>query len=591
MSDFLFSRKRLQLKKIEREIQSIYITSNSPKVREFHGNWGSFGISKNLYNGFDVYENDEYIVGVIGGPILMFQSNTFLDEADSCEGTIAIFKRWLSSEIKWDEDLSGPFAIIFINKQIEEVTCVTDLMSFIPVYALNDSVSCMFSTHVDILANTSNQCHNIDKISQLDFILNGTVTYPYTFYKKINQIQPASIHKLPNHSTEIQINSYWIPKEVKSELNLNELATKTREGLEAYINQVTSQSTNIAQFISGGEDSRVLSSLLQNITRDGFIFLDQMNREGRTAQKVADIYGAKLKISTRSELHYLNIIKDCSLLIGSGSQYLHAHTYGFHESCNFNSYSAIFGGLFSDALLKGARIKRKKRTGKLPFIPELKDEEFTNDELIENSLFCSKSLEKISERRKNHLKYIQTFRNESAEEWFELWPSSMNVNIPNLSANRRLFRSYEPFMSKDIVKIAAVTPQKWKLNRILFHKMSKPLLKPTKWLMHGDGWYPYYSWVSKSIFYPIIYTSRKVSKKLKIQKGNQGPWVEWSNLVQKKEFTYSADKYHSGMEILLHLSKINEVTKVIKDSELTPLQKVNFLQTLIFNVENIRVKK
>src|SRR5699024_2154551 len=135
------------------------------------------------------------------------------------------------------------------------------------------------------------------------------------------------------------------------------------------------------------------------------------------------------------------------------------------------------------------------------------------------------------------------FRSESAEEWFELWPSSMNMNIPNLHANRRLFRSYEPFMSNEVVKISATIPQKWKLNRRIFHKMAKPLLEPTKWIQHGDGWYPYFSWPFKSIVYAFMRINRKVGKVVGFNKGNQGPWGEWKTVTSDKEWHNSVKEY------------------------------------------------
>lgn len=42
--------------------------------------------------------------------------------------------------------------------------------------------------------------------------------------------------------------------------------------------------------------------------------------------------------------------------------------------------------------------------------------------------------------------------------WFVLWPASMRTTMPNFHSTRRLFRSYEPFLSHESVKTAACTP-------------------------------------------------------------------------------------------------------------------------------------
>src|SRR5699024_4125020 len=376
MSDFIYSRYKVKPKRITKEIQTIY-KEESPSVHEFHGNWGSLGVSRNLYSGFNPYENDEYIVVVIGGPILMFRDNSFLNAKDSSEATFSIFRRWKIGSMKWDKDLNGPFVVLIVNKKTSEITCITDLMSFIPVYSFKLSKEFMLSTHVDALAKISAQHDKFDEISEVDFILHGIVTYPYTLYKSIFQVAPASEHKNLNDSNGLKSNNYWIPKESREYSSINKTAIQLRKGIKDYINKITSNTSNIAQFISGGEDSRALSALLQNRSRGAYMFLDRMNREGETAQKVADVYGANFKLAIRDKLHYLNILPSCSDLVGSGSQYHHAHTYGFHKDCNLQSYSAVFGGLFSDALLKGARIKRVRRSGKLPFVPEIKRKSYS----------------------------------------------------------------------------------------------------------------------------------------------------------------------------------------------------------------------
>src|SRR5699024_1716217 len=108
MSDFIYSKKKIEESKLIKEIKAIY-HQDSPIVEEFHGDWGSLAVSKNLYNGFQSYESNdhifffmfksyEYIViicVVISAPILCFQENSFLYKQWSNYGTQAIYRRWL----------------------------------------------------------------------------------------------------------------------------------------------------------------------------------------------------------------------------------------------------------------------------------------------------------------------------------------------------------------------------------------------------------------------------------------------------------------------------------------------------------------
>lgn len=580
MSDFIYSKRPIKMGTLTKKIQEIY-HQDRPSVEEFHGEWGSLAVSQNLYNGFQPYETAEHICVVVGGPLLCFRDNTFLMSGANVTGTRAVYNRWLDGVMEWDEDLSGPFAVLIINKNTSEIVCITDLMSFIPVYTYQDSTSIMLATHVDVLASVSGQRANSDVISKVDFILHGVVTFPYTMYTALRQIKPGSVHFVTNSPTEFQSKTYWLPEEKNMYQSVDQAAEDLRNGMQNYVNGITNGMSRIAQFISGGEDSRTTSGLLpRDQDRDAFIFLDHMNREGKVAEKAAHAYGANFKLATRGKLHYLEILPPSADMVGNGSQYFHAHTYGFHKSCKLDEYSAVFGGLFSDVPLKGACIKKFGGSGRFPFLPHIQRYDYSVERPIQNSVFKPELLVELTKRRQAHLEYIRRFRKKSAEEWFQLWPISMNFNIPNLHANRRLFRSYEPFMAKDVLKISATVPQKWKLNRRLFQKAVKPLLKPTKWLFHSDGRLPYYPWHVNTFIQLVNWIYRDIGTKTGLIKGNQGPWTEWEVVMNSPEWQREIDNYSNGMEELYSVLNENNIEKLFGGNDLNYVQKINLMQML-----------
>lgn len=578
MSDFIYSQSRLTKGDLTKEIQGIY-HQDKPPVSEFHGDWGSLAVSRNVYSGFQPYETSDHVCIVLGGPVLCFQTNEFLMSDDDTAGTKAVYNKWLENNIQWDEDLSGPFVVLIVDKKSCSVVCVTDLMSFIPVYIYKDSTNIMLATHIDALARVSGQYEKKDIVSQVDFILHGVVTFPFTTYSNLKQLEPASAHNFQCQEQKLYSEAYWMPKESIRYTSIDEAAHDLRNGLQNYIRSITNDMDHIAQFISGGEDSRLISALLpKDAQRDAFIFLDGMNREGKVAKKAAEAYGAEFNLATRSKTFYLDILLECADLVGSGSQYFHVHTYRFQKSCQLDEYSAVFGGLFSDALLKGSRIKKIRGTGRFPFLPQIKMKDHSIAKEIESNVFDKDILSELTKRRQQHLEYVKRFRAESAEEWFELWPSSMNMNIPNLHGNRRLFRSYEPFMAKEIVKISATVPQSWKLNRRLFHKAAKPHFKHTKWLLHAKGQFPYYPWYVNITPQFISWFIQRVSHRTGITKGNQGPWCDWKDVLESNEWKKLMEEYSEG------LRKLGEATEV-KDAKdffwkLNNIQKINLMQVL-----------
>lgn len=68
--------------------------------------------SRNTYRGFDPIENEQHVCVVIGGPVLMFRDNAFLNSKDSSVGTEAILQRYLDGKLVFHADLNGPFIFV-----------------------------------------------------------------------------------------------------------------------------------------------------------------------------------------------------------------------------------------------------------------------------------------------------------------------------------------------------------------------------------------------------------------------------------------------------------------------------------------------
>lgn len=594
MSDFLFSRSSVDKTRLSEAIRNIY-QEDAPEIKEFHGSWGSLAVSRNLYGGFETYEDDQHISVVIGGPLLCFQSNSFLTEKDPTAGTRAILERWKLGKMQWDEDLSGAFVFLVVNKENRQVTCVTDLLSFIPVYAYQEGEELLLGTHTDSLAMVSGQESVLDIVSEVDFILFGAVTFPYTPYKRLRQLFPASVHfssqmgisgKIEKDSSGnsktglgkniLDSEPYWQPVETKTYDSRAKAGRELREALQNYLLAVTEGMDHCAQFLSGGEDSRVVAALLpRRLKRDAFIFLDHRNREGRIARKAADIYGLNFKLMARSKTMYLEILPAAASLVGSGSSYTNVHTYGFHKSAGLQEYPAVFGGLMADALLKGSHMTKMPRHPH-SLLPEQKDVHYTKRTPVHSEFFTKEVLQELNRRRREHLELVRQIRSESAEEWFELWPMSMNSNSSNLHGNRRLFRTYEPFTAKEVVKISAAVPQAWKLNRRLFHSMAQPLLRDSKWLLHGDGRFPYLPHYINRPALLGVRLVRKISKKINPGPAHQSSWADYKSLHQSEEWFKAIRKREKGFDSLEQVNPEKGILEVYEG--LKELQKMRLLQ-------------
>lgn len=565
---------------LTKHIHSIY-REDCPQVFEFHGNWGSLAVSRNLHMGFDPLETENHICIVIGGPVLKFTSNRFLAGEDRVYGTRELLKRWsIGQTIRWDEDLSGPFVWLKLDKKKRQLEVVTDLMSFIPVYQSGQSHTKVIGTHVDMVARVA-ECEDVqDPVSLADFVLHSVVTYPHTLYPGIKQISPASLHHWAlADGVTYQTQAYWLPRAESRYQSLDEAADDLRAGMQSYVNAVCEEMDRVAIFLSGGEDSRtVLGMVPRTCERDAVIFLDVMNREGRVAQAAARAYGAHFKMYPRGKLWYFDMLPACSDLVGRSAQYKHVHSYGFLKLAKLNGYRAVFGGFLSDTLVKAYHVRRKYVFNRFPFLPYLKAKDQKKRSLDKVSIVHSGVLAELRARTDEHLEFVRSIRGwESAYEWFNLWPISMHSDMPFLYGNRRLFASYEPFMANSSVKVTAAVPQAWRMNRRLFQKMAQPLLKPSKYLLHADGWMPYYSWHMNILIHGIVWLRRRIEDKLGLTKGNQGPWNDWSVIFESAEWRNGVNNIVGSGRCPEELFSV-PLDDLFNESYLDISQKVNLMQ-------------
>ncbi|SIS94716.1 asparagine synthase-related protein [Salimicrobium salexigens] len=574
MKDFLFSTEEFAAAALKEKSADSEIFAGET-VRQFEGEWGTLLVTEDCYTQFQPYEDGKHLFIVLGGPLY-----TGPGTEDFLSAVPRLMSDWQA--IDFSQHFDGPFALLKVDKEEKRMDCVTDLLSFIPVYRAEQEGHLLLSSHVDLLADAAGEREKRDAVSELDFILHGAVTYPYTAYENIRQVSPGTIHTIDKNTADISGRTWWLPEEILRYTSIEEAADDLRNTVETYVNRVTEKESSVAHFISGGEDSRTIAGLIpDHLHKDSFVFLDDLNLEGKIAKKSAAIYGSNFHFYARDPLHYLYILPGSSELVGSGSEYKHAHTYGFHEKAGLNKYPVVLGGLFSDALLKGARIRKIRGSGKFPFLPDIKDSFYTVNKEASADIFRDEVMKTLRQRREDHYHTIKGMRPESAKEWFQMWPASMNMNIPNLHVNRRLFCSYEPFMANGVVKISASVPQSWKMNRKLFHRAFKSYLKPAWWLWHSDGRFPYFSRYANIMPQLFVWMYMNLAVKTGRIKGHQGPFAHWDTIFSSEAFRQTKEEYLNYGGVLPQALKSNHpFSSIFESDQLEPQQKINLLQVL-----------
>lgn len=544
MSDFLYHSRQQQPGHLAGLLKEIHPDGVSPESIEYHGNWGSLAVTEGHYRGFAPIETNRHLFVVIGGPVLMFRDNRFLMGNDPIAGSTALFERFKDGRLVWDEDLSGPFAVLILDKREQSVLVVTDLMLFLPVYEYAAGDEIVLGTHVDAVAGAA-QSGEIDTVSLADFVLHSVITWPYTTYKHIRQCKPAAVHGYTctaGGAKPAGTSAYWEPAEIPRFRSISDAAKQLHEAVSGYINRVTEGMTHVGLLASGGEDSRLIAALLPpHLKRDAFIFLDNMNREGRLTRRVTDAFGMELQVGLRKTTHYLDILPQSTRLIGSDQQCIHAHTLGFYREFELDRLDAVFGGFLANSLLKGDNRYKSRLQRKLPFLSQKALPGEDHSKPCQSNLFGSSILGRVDERRRDHLDRVRRHRKKSTHEWFQIWPRTMGFANANIAVNRRLFRSYEPFTCNEVVKISAAIPQQWKLNRRLYHKAFHECFKPAQFVPHSKGHLPAWPWWANVPLSFLYWAKKKFRNRLGVRKVYDGPWIDWIALLQTPEWQHQLE--------------------------------------------------
>ncbi len=585
MSDFIFSNQKQDKGKLTHVIQSIYETT-PPEVYEYHGSWGSIGVSKGHYQGFMPVETEHHVCLIIGGPVLEYQPNDFLSRQNSNVGTQRVFKRMIEKTLNPLDDLNGPFVIVLLDKKALTISLITDIGMYIPVYFYNNQHTMVMGTHVDLVAKSIGKMIDYDQASLADFFINAAVTHPYTVYNDIFQMNPSSQYQIALTNYSIESYYYWTPRDVKEKHDIHHAAKVAREALLKYVSSITLNLDEVASFISGGEDSRLILAMLPNkCKKDTFILLDAMNKEGKIAQKASQAYGANFTLITRDFYHYLDILKPSSRLVGHGAEYMHCHTFGLSQKASLDKYSAVFGGYQGDTILKAYWLNFKRSFNKTPTKRLEENGAFSQQYPLEKGLIKSEVMQEIESRKKLRCDAIAKVT-QNVQEWYHLWPRTMGPGMVNYFCNRRLFASYEPFMIKEMFFVVAATPPRYRFNRKMYHLMAKPYFYKTRFLKNVNGTFPYYHLLIDDQIIFAHKALRRIRKQVFKQKKSEYSWSDWHRVFSSKQWhdMLSDDSKTVDEQLDVFTCSFDEV---LMSSQTNNQIKLNMIQTLKLVVDDL----
>ncbi len=537
MSDFLYSSSPRAEGELRRLLET-FLAPVSETILESHGPWGSLAVAACTHDVSPLVADGGAVTVLLGWPVLHaatgFAAAPVLDEPRRA----AVHRRLADDgAIPAAHTLDGPFAMLSIQVESRRATATTDRMGFIPLFfsvPTDEPRAVVIGSHVDAVAIAAGRQRDIDLVSATDFVVHSSITFPRTLYDEVEQLAPATARAWASGAGIGSGERYWEPLERSPVRYLGRAARALRTAFREAVRFGCEGRDHVGLLLSGGEDSRaVLGAIPQGVDIDAFIYGDWENREYRIASRVAGVYGAHMHFGQRSPDHYL-AYRDVAPLLGTQHRYTDVHGYGLHRTLGLGKLPIVLGGYLSDSLLKAHYAHRPKRRS-IRSAARLSGER--RPPVIANAAGLREDLLRAVEaRRVAHRDRLRAMRPYSADEWLMIWPFAMRSSGANIHGNRRLFRSYEPYVSNGVLEIAAGVPQWWKRERMLFHRAMRPFLARSWRVPHGRSKYPFFGPVANVPLGLGVKWARWVRDRAAGEAGMvQGPWPALTDLVRSAE--------------------------------------------------------
>ena len=183
---------------------------------------------------------------------------------------------------------NGSFSLLIVDFSNQTLSIIRDKFGVFPIFVSEEHSidDIQISTHPDILAVHSGNC-SLDKTSVAEFLADGYVSHPYTFYKEITSINPGSFLTLDYRLRRVSQTQYF---SCDSDLcyDFPSLVDELSDALSSSIKRRShAQYGKTGVLLSGGGDSRPLAL---NVTTkpDAFTSFSTKNREFQITRGITD---------------------------------------------------------------------------------------------------------------------------------------------------------------------------------------------------------------------------------------------------------------------------------------------------------------
>ena len=386
----------------------------------------------------------------------------------------------------------------------------------------------------------------LDLASVADFLINGTVCFPYTLFSGVFVAPPGAVSLLS--STGIKEFGYYRPEETVSRLSADEWAYQLARTLREALVFGIEGCERITLLFSGGLDSRIIASLLPNERVAQLVTVSgSENREVRLAAGAAEALGRRMTFIERRNGHYFELLSERVDLVGGLFDVAHTHIHGELASQLVGS-DAIVGAYMADTLFKTLWMENVTSSRSLlpqrlkPFYP-VKPVGIAN---VDSCQWLTRHYsEEVFARRLSHHDKLRQFRPTSAGNWHNRWPlGTQQPHYAHYLACQRIGpRIVEPFLDCQSYRLAAKLPDELRLDHKVLREAFRETLGRAGWRLTSSGTFPNCGGLAGHLLSLLVRGAWKLQKTAR----------PWAGLRELEEGAWNSDREYEtvkGMDLL-----------------------------------------
>lgn len=455
-------------------------------------------------------------------------------------------------------DSNGSFAVVIPGE--DDITVVTDAGGSIPICWGQGPKGAAVGTRVHEVAG---QCglETLDEVSAVDFLMHGTICYPFTWFEGLQLLPPGSVCRI--HRDGMEVLTYWKPTEpenIYGPCDVDTWAKRLRSKVATAIQGGVKDAGKVRVFFSGGNDSRAVTSLVPDeATCVLTTVLDSPNREYRLAKRAAWALSRPLEWIPRPEGYYRKNIIERISSIGPGWDFRNVHFTG-EISDHFNDSDVALGGYLADTLFKtyymsNVEQRRGWRRQRL-HSPDPDKISILQQNVLSAKWFREDLRRGVVKRRNKHHERLKSIRPMTAGNWHGLWPlSNLRAYAQYLGELRMGPRIVEPFLFHKTYQLASRIPDTCRVDNRVFRRAFAREMGMAGWLPVSYGGVPRLGGNVGELLGSLIGRARLVRQKIAPSTGTQGPWTSdhhgWAPVKPSNHF---GEK--TSMRLMERLSRI-----------------------------------